>query len=179
MRIYSDLDNVLINPIIDAVTQEVVSIVPRPDVDWFLRTLAGEGEVWLLTLGNRAHAERALEFTGTEHLSGIISLEDYDPVVRQLEMIMKAQGLSNEDRAHLVSQIPPIAEPGMVFDDWGIDSDVYLVKSAAVGIGPESWIKVEPFATGMPDEKGLLKAYQEFQRRRRQRPGLQGRRKLA
>lgn len=174
MRIYTDLDNVLINPVIDPVMEEVISIIPRPDVDWFLGTLAKHGELWLLTLANRAHAERALQLTGTEHFSGIISAEDLTHVAQLLDMIMKAEGLSDEDRGQLISEIPKVGPPGMVFDDYGVGSDVQLVKSAAVGIGPESWIEVEPFVTGSPDRKGLRKAYQEFQRRLKMNPSMSG-----
>ncbi len=167
MRIYTDLDNVLINPVQDVVTGEVLSIVPRPDADWFLESLANQGEVWLLTMANRAHANRALQLIGTEHLSGIVSAEDMVHVIRLLEMILKADGLSDEDRRQLVSEIPKVGPPGMVFDDYPVGSDMQIVKSAAIGIGPESWIEVEPFVTGVPDRKGLRKAFQEFQRRRK------------
>jgi len=182
MRIYSDLDNVLVNPVEDAATGQVISIIPRPDAGWFLGELAKQGELWILSAAERGHVDRALGVLGelaAPHVSGILSLEDIYPVWLQADMILKAQGLTPEDRAILIAQIPPIAPPGVIFDDWPRGSEIFYVKTAAVGAARESWIEVEPFSAGSPDRGGLRRAYAEYVRRARSGPALEGGRRWA
>lgn len=177
MRIYTDLDQVLINPVIDPITEAVVEIIPRPDVEWFLEALSKEGEVWLLTAAQDCHAYSALDLIGpgSENIVGIISAPDLYPVSRQVEMIFDAEGLSDEDREELLRQIAPIESPGIVFDDYPAGSGMFWVKSSAVGIGPEKWIEVEPFTSDNPDRGGLRKAYEEFAARFLRKTALEGR----
>jgi hypothetical protein len=168
MRIYSDLDNVLINPMEDAATGEIISIVPRPDVDWFLRELAKDGEVWILTAAEREHADRALEVLGDlalPYLAGVLSAEDLYPAWSQVDMILGVPEITDEDRAALLAQIPPVAPAGVIFDDWPLRSKLYYVKTSAVGVGPEKWIEVEPFSVSSPDRGGLRRAHADYVRR--------------
>lgn len=177
MRIYTDLDNVLINPVLDPITGAVVEIIPRPDVEWFLEMLARQGELWLLTAAQDYHAESALAIIGpaSENITGIISAQDLYPVSRQVEMIFDAQGLSDEDRAQLANEIPPIMPPGVIFDDYPVGSGMFWMKSSAVGIGPERWIQVEAFSDESPDRGGLRKAFEEFEARFLRNPAMEGR----
>lgn len=177
MRIYTDLDNVLINPVLEEGTETVIEIIPRPDVKWFLEALAREGEVWLLTAAEDAHAEKALEIIGpgSENIQGIMTAEDLYPVSCQVEMIFDAQGLSDDNRVELLSKIPPIAPAGVIFDDYPIGSGMFWLKSRAVGIGPEKWIQVEPYSDETPDREGLRKAFEEFTTRFHRKTALQGR----
>lgn len=177
MRIYTDLDNVLINPVLDPITQAVVEIIPRPDVTWFLESLAREGEIWLLTAAEDCHAYSALNLIGpaADLFTGILTAQDLYPVSRQVEMIFDAEGLSERDRSELMSQVPPITDPGIIFDDYPIGSGMFWLKSSAAGIGPERWIEVEPFTSDNPDRGGLRKAYEEFSARFLRRPALEGR----
>jgi hypothetical protein len=182
MRIYSDLDNVLINPVEDAATGEIISIIPRPDVDWFLRELAKDGEVWIMTAAERAHADRALDVLGDlalPYLSGVLSAEDLYPAWSQVDMILNVSEISDEDRAALFAQIPPVAPAGVIFDDWPLRSKLFYVKTSAAGVGPESWIEVEPFSPGSPDRGGLRRAHAEYVRRFRSGAALAGGRKWA
>lgn len=177
MRIYTDLDHVLINPVINPISGTVVEIIPRPDVEWFLENLAREGELWLLTAADDVHAEAALDLIGpaSAYLSGMISATDLYPVSKQLGMILDAQGLSEEDVQELAAQIPPIAEQGVIFDDFPVGSEMFWLKSSAVGIGPERWIQVDAFSNEFPDQGGLRKAYEEFVTRFLRNPAMQGR----
>ena len=182
MRIYSDLDNVLINPVEDAATREVISIVPRHDVDWFLRELSKDGEVWILTAAERAHADRALEVLGDlalPYIAGILSAEDLYPAWVQVDMILGTEGLTDQDRAELLAQVPPVAPQGVIFDDWPLRSKLYYVKTSAVGVGPESWIEVEPFSVSSPDRGGLRRAHADYVRRFGSGAALEGSRAWA
>ena len=164
MRIYTDLDNVLINPVLDPITESVVEIVPRPDVTWFLDSLSKEGELWVLTAAADCHADKALAMLDPEgrYVSGIISAPDLYEVSRQVDVILNAQGLTDQERATLTSQIPPVGPPGVMFDDFPVWSAMYWLKASAIGIGPERWIEVDPFTDELPDQGGLRKAYEEF-----------------
>lgn len=167
MRIYCDLDNLLVNPVVGGPDlQEVVRIVPRPDAGWFLDKLSSHGEVWLLTASYGSHPGRALRTIGPAAgiFSGHITGEDLDLVKAQIHVVRSAN-VSEGERRELWSLVSPIAPPGVVFDDYPVGSDMFLLKATAVGIGPEHWIEVEPFSDATPDRRGLRKAYREFRRR--------------
>lgn len=181
MRIYSDLDNVLINPVMGGpALEDVVRIVPRPDAEWFLSKLARHGELWMLTLSAGDHPGNALRALGpraARFFSGVISREDMELVAEQIKVIQEAD-VSPAERAELWSLVRPIAPPGVVFDDFPVGSEMFVLKATAVGIGPEHWIEVEDFAEGRPDRGGLRKAYAEFRRRFGSGTRLAGRREV-
>jgi len=168
MRLYCDLDNVLVRSVIGGpFMHDVVRIVPRPDAEWFLRNLAGHGELWLLTASSGDHPRRALRTLGPSalrHFSGFITREDLAIVEAQIQVVLTTRADDSERRG-LWSLIDPIAPPGFVFDDFPVESDVFALKATAVGIGPEHWIQVESFDNESPDRGGLRKAYAEFHRR--------------
>lgn len=165
MRIYCDLDDVLVRSVMGGpFMNDIVQIVPRPDAEWFLRKLAGHGELWLLTASSGDHPRRALRALGpstSRHFSGFITREDLAIVEAQIQVVRTAR-VDDSERRGLWSLIDPIAPPGFVFDDFPVGSDVFALKATAVGIGPEHWIQVESFDDESPDRSGLRKAYAEF-----------------
>jgi len=163
MRIYTDLDETLVGNILDGEGNSV-AIVPRPGAQWFLRTLSNHGDVWLITWATMQHAREALGKLGREArlLKGIITRESMKPVVEQIEVVTETPGLTDEQRATLWNEIMPIAEPGVVFDDFPVGSSLWGIKSRAVGINEDKWIQVDPFLPGTPDQQGLKRAYSEF-----------------
>lgn len=168
MRLYCDLDNVLVNPVMGGpLMQDVVRIVPRPDAEWFLRKLARHGELWLLTAsygGHPARAIRALGPAAARHFSGFITREDLAPVEAQIRVVQSAP-VDERERTELWSLVRPLVPPGVVFDDYPVGSDIFVLKATAAGIGPEHWIQVEAFSDDSPDRGGLRRAYAEFRRR--------------
>lgn len=168
MRIYTDLDNVLVNPVMGGPQgYDVLRIVPRPEAEWFLAKLAGLGELWLLTASAGDHPWRALRTITPDfakYFSGYITREQLAFIEEQIHVVKSAH-VDPETRRELWSLIQPIGEPGVVFDDYPVGSRMFTMKATAVGIGPEDWIQVEPFAEGSPDRGGLRKAYAEFKRR--------------
>lgn len=166
MKIYVDLDETLIGNVVDA-NRNIIKIIPRPDVNWFLRLLASRGELWLLTLGTRDHAEDAMKALGrsAELFRGMITREDLIPVEDQILVVMETPGLTLIEQEDLWDLIKPIAPPGIMFDDHSIGSGIWLLKSKAIGIDEASWIKVEAFGPNRPDRNGLRKAYAEFSNR--------------
>lgn len=157
-RIYTDLDQVLIAPVVEA--GRVVDVLPRPGADWFVRRLASKGDLWLLTAADRTHAFRGLRTLGpaAKVFQGIISWENLEPIAEMVRVIESEKDLSKEARAELYQSIQPIAPPGPVFDDFPVGSWVYLVKAAAVGIGEDAWIQVEGFYPESGDGRGLVEA---------------------
>lgn len=178
MRLYVDLDETLIANVIND-EGDVVNIIPRPGVQWFLRMLALHGDLWLLTAANELHARRALYLLGPESklFKGMITREMMKPVEEQIVMIRNAEGLTDEQRQDLLLLIKPIAKPGVMFDDFPVGSDVWAMKSRTIGIDESKWIQVEPFYYLEPERQGLKKAYSEFVARFGQRGGSLGRRK--
>lgn len=168
MRIYTDLDNVLINPVMGGRDgYSVVGIVPRPEAEWFLSKLASYGELWLLTASAGDHPFRGLRTISPrarDYFAGFITREDLALVEEQIQVVKNAR-VSREERLELWGLIQPIAPPGPIFDDYPVGSRMFEMKATAVGIGPEDWIQVEKFDQGMPDRQGLRKAYAEFKRR--------------
>jgi hypothetical protein len=166
MIVYSDLDNTLIDPVTD-VFGNIVKIVPRPGVQGFLTKLGRDAQPWLLTAASREHAERALKILqpGSKVFKGIISIEDMSAILEQMDVIRSETGLTNEQKIELWREIKAIAPPGPIFDNMAVGSWAYLLKAAAVGIGPKDWIEVEHYGDGIPDMGGLRKAYQDFRHR--------------
>ena len=172
MRIYCDLDNVLIHPVVDP-KGNVVKIHPRPEADWFLSNLAQHGEVVLLTASSGDHPVRALRKLGkaASHLSGVITREDLVPIEEQIKVVQEAD-VDAATRRELWSQIQPIAPPGVIFDDYPVGSGMFVLKATAVGIGPEGWIQVDAYDPRKTDRGGLRRAYREFLRRFGRRRGV-------
>ncbi len=166
MLLYVDLDNTLINPVIDK-SGNVVDIIPRPHVDWFLKKLAKNGSPWLLTAASRLHAERALKVIGSMSgvFKGLISIEDMSEIEDQLDAIRLNSGLSRDEKWAEWNKIRPIAPPGIMFDDYPVGSGIFMLKAAAIGIGADDWVKVDHYGDGEEDRDGLKKAYAEFKRR--------------
>lgn len=151
MRLYTDLDETLIGAAW-AGRGHALAFVLRPWTDVFLSELARRGDVWILTSANRPYAEAAAKLVDPSGaiLKGIISDED---------LCLVADAIYSGRPAR------PVAPPGFVFDNYGIDTEPFIVKAAAVGIGPERWIQVEPFGRHVPDDRGLEAALLEFERR--------------
>lgn len=162
MRIYVDLDETLVANVVR--NDEVVDIIPRPGVGWFLRTLAQHGELWLLTAAHSTHARRALSKIGREAelFKGIITREMMKPIEDQLEVVLLTPGLTDEQRITLWEEIVPIAKPGVMFDDFPVGSSLWAMKSKAIGIGEDKWIQVDAYLPGSIDRQGLKRAYSEF-----------------
>jgi hypothetical protein len=165
MRIYLDLDETLIANVVDS-TGNVVQIIPRPGVGWFLRTMAQHGSLWLLTAAHSSHAKRALRKLGPEAklFKGILTREDMEPIEEQIAVVLKTPGLTDEQRLDLWEEIKPIARPGIMFDDFPVGSSMWAMKSKAIGTSPdeEKWIQVESYFPGKADRQGLKRAYAEF-----------------
>lgn len=178
MRIYTDLDETLIANVLDS-KRNVVDMIPRPGVQWFLRTLAQHGDLWLITAANAEHARLALKKLGKDArlFKGIITRENMRPVEEQIEVVLETPGLTEEQRATLWEEIQPIAPPGVIFDDFPVGSSIWAMKSKAVGINEDKWINVEPYFPGSPDNQGLKRAYSEFVARFGDQGAALGRRK--
>ncbi len=164
MRIYVDLDETLVGNILDA-DGNSVGIVPRPGAQWFLRTMANHGSLWLITAATAEHARQALKKLGREAklFKGIITRETMKPVAEQIEVVLETPGLTDEQRLTLWKEIMPIAEPGIVFDDFPVGSSLWAMKSKSIGMEDEDkWIAVAPYFPGSPDQQGLKRAYSEF-----------------
>lgn len=162
MRIYVDLDETLIANVVRG--GEVVDILPRPGVGWFLRTLSQHGDLWLLTAAHSSHAKRALKKIGPDakRFKGILTREDMEPVEEQIAVVLETHGLTNEQRMALWEEIKPIAIPGVMFDDFPVGSALWAMKSKSIGIDESKWIQVEPYYPGKADRQGLKNAYSEF-----------------
>lgn len=165
MRIYIDLDETLIANVTNP-AGEVIKIIPRPGVAWFLRTLSQHGELWLLTAAHSSHAKRALRKLGREAglFKGMITREMLEPIEEQIAVVLETPGLTDEQRLDLWDMIQPIARPGIMFDDFPVGSSMWALKSKAIGIGndEDKWIQVEPSLYGRADRQGLKRAYSEF-----------------
>lgn len=158
-RIYTDLDQVLIAPV-HGRSGGVVNIIPRPRADWFVKKLASKGDLWLLTAADRVHALNGLKTLGpaANAFQGILSWEDLEPIAEMVFVIENEPGLRSKEKAALYRDIEPIAPPGLMFDDYPVGSWVYLIKSAAIGIGPDAWVQVEGFYPSSGDGRGLEEA---------------------
>ncbi len=155
--LYSDLDDTLVFS--EVRPDGSISVDVRSGAVDFLKALSTYGDVWILSLGNRAHVTYSLRKLGRAAqrvVSGIIPSEDLEPVIEQIEFIDASPGLRSSDRLTLEQEIPQIAPSGAVFDDQPVGSPRYRIKRAAVGISPHLWIQV-------PDTpEGLWNAYRRF-----------------
>lgn len=166
--IYTDLDQVLIAPIIDPVTDLPVDLVVRPDVAWFLESISRYGELCLLSSANLDWVNFALQRLGAarKFITRVYTISDLYPIALRLEMIDKVKDES--DREQLDAQVPPLLTPGVIFDDYPVGSWMYRLKAIATGIAsidPLMWIEVAPFTSTAPDVGGLRQAFQEFLKR--------------
>lgn len=163
MRIYVDLDETLVANVVNE-EGDVLNIIPRPGVQWFLRMLSLHGDLWLLTAANELHARRALYVLGPEArlFKGIITREMMKPVEDHIDLIMTSEGLTDEQRHELLNLVQPIEKPGIMFDDFPVGSALWEMKSRSIGIDESKWIQVEPFHYLKPERQGLKRAYSEF-----------------
>jgi len=164
--LYTDLDDTIVTSSVDRYGQ-VLEITPRPGVDQFIRSLSNHGELYVLSHATRDHVLNALEAIGdsSHAFQGILSREDLQPVIEQLEIVASEPGLSERERNRLIMEIPPIAPRGVMFDDFPPRSWMYMIKATALGIDERHWIQVAPFNDLKPDRGGLEKAYREYLRR--------------
>jgi|SRR5579871_1263989 len=177
--IYVDMDNVLIAPVLDE-EGNAIDLIVRPGVKNFLERLSMYGDLTLLTAASREWANQVLDRLGptAKIFTNIRTGEDLFPIWQQVELIRNSRGLSDEDRETLYREIQPILPPGVIFDDFPVGSDMYLLKGHAAGIvqvNPHLWIQVEEFTAEKPDRGGLEKAFEEFKKRNavwRARPSI-------
>lgn len=160
--LYSDLDETLITSRVDR-RGNVLEIFPRPGASEFIRKLSRHGDLFLLTHATRPHVENAFRALGpaARLFSGVISREDLEPVIEQVEYLLANPSLTDEERAMLYREIRPLAPRGFIFDDQAVDSIYYLYKTAATGGRPSDWIRVPAF-TRDPRDRALETAYQEY-----------------
>lgn len=165
--IYVDLDDTLIHAEEDPETRVVGRIIVRPGASAFIRRLGQMGTVVLLTHAKRSHAMRGLEAIGSASkvFVDVISREDLQPVIDQIEAINSTPKLRDKDKIRLYREVLPIAPPGFMIDDWGVGSWMYWLKSSAIGIGRNQWIQVMPFDPYKTNGAALNHAYYELYKR--------------
>ncbi len=155
--LYSDLDETLIFS--EELPDGTLSITVRPDAADFLQTLTSYGDVWIISMGTRAHVDNALRELGRRArnaVTGIIAREDLEPVTDEIELIDELPRLRDEHRKILESEIPPLFPSGVIFDDQPVGSKLYRIKRAALGIDADMWVQVGD------SEGGLWNAYRRF-----------------
>lgn len=164
--IYVDLDSTLIDSDVDD-AGDVIKIHPRPGVGRFLEKLSRHGDLFLLTHAMRPHVKNAFRVVGKpmKLFRGVISREDMEPIIEQIEYLVRDPRLTMEERGMLYQEIQPLMPRGYVFDDQPVGSELYLIKSAAVGARPGDWIQVKAFKRGATSGHELERAYQEYLRR--------------
>lgn len=169
--IYVDLDLTLSYPVYtDEKKSKVDHFVFRPGALPFLEALSRHGELRILTMSEGGWAERALaERPDLERLfSLIITMEDMADTEERLKNIFSLAGLSDGEKLDLVGMVKPISEPGIAFDDQAYGSGAWYLKAVAIGtfdLGPDLWIKVDPFSATHPDRSGLERAFHRFRAR--------------
>lgn len=166
--IYVDLDYTLEYPVYRK-NQEFDHFVFRPWAQEFLSSLSEYGDITILTASEGGWAEDALsERQDLRRLvSRIITLEDMQGIIAQVDGIFRME-MPESEKLELAGQIEPIAEPGVIFDDYAYGTDIYFAKSISVGtflMGASLWIQVERFTEKSKDDEGLDQAFQEFVRR--------------
>ena len=163
MITYVDLDQTLIYAKEDA-SHRVVSITVRPGASTFLYQLAKLGDVVLLTHAMRDHAMRGLEAIGpaAKVFRAVLSREDLQPIIDQIEAIDSTPGLRDRDRLQLYREIPPIAPPGFMVDDWEVGSWMFWIKATAIGIRRAQWIHVRRYELYQTNGSALKQAYFEL-----------------
>jgi hypothetical protein len=169
--IYIDLDQTLSYPVYtDEKKSKVDHFVFRPGALPFLEALSRHGELRILTMSEGGWAQRALrERPDLEAMfSMIITMEDMGDVESRLKDIFSLAGLSDGEKLDLVGMVKPISEPGIAFDDQAYGSSAWYLKSVSIGtfdLGPDLWIKVDPFSATHPDRSGLERAFHRFKAR--------------
>ena len=173
--IYVDLDDTLIHAEADPETRVVGRIIVRPGASAFIRRLGQMGTVVLLTHAPRDHAMRGLKAIGSasEVFVNVISREDLQPVIDQIEAINSTPKLREKDKIRLYREVLPIAPPGFMIDDWPVGSWMYWLKSCALGIGRNQWIQVIPFDPYKTNGAALNYAYYELYKRVAKQPALE------
>ncbi len=158
--IYVDLDETLIHAIVDPFSGNIERILVRPGASEFLKALSRYGDVVLLTHAMRSHARAGLKAIGaaSKYITKVISRENMESVIQQLEAIDSESALSEKDRRELYAQVWPIAKSGVMFDDMSVGSWLQILKSAALGIPDKMWIQVNR----RDWSKGLERAYRQF-----------------
>lgn len=161
--LYVDLDSTLIDSDVDKLGN-VVKIHARPGAGRFLEKLSRHGDLFLLTHAMRDHVKNAFQVLGkpTKLFVDVISREDMEPIIEQVDYLLKDVRLTSEERGMLYQEIAPIAPRGYIFDDQPVGSYLYLVKTAAVGARPKDWIQVKAFRHGTTSGNALESAYQEY-----------------
>lgn len=164
--IYVDLDQTLIDSDVDA-RGNVTKIYARPGAGRFLEKISRHGDLFLLTHAMRDHVKNAFRVLGkpSKLFLDVISREDTAPIIEQIQIILKDPRLTAEECGMLYQEIIPIAPRGYIFDDQPVGSELYLIKTAAVGARPKDWIQVAAFEHGTTSGKALEQAYQEYLRR--------------
>ncbi len=157
--IFCDLDDTLIHP-------DNGAIYPRPGAADFLRNLSKHGAVYIMSHATLPHIEKALPYLGwgASYLSGIISREDYQWVIDEVDGIYTSP-ISPAEREGLRGNIPPVFAPGVIFDDQRVGSWIYLYKATTLGIGPEMWLKVPAYNPANRGDDALDRAYRTFVRK--------------
>lgn len=159
--IYVDLDDTLTH---HEVEDGKTIFTVRPWAPEFIQALSHYGDVYLLTFANKEHALQGLNRIGPakRYISGVISREHLDPIADRISEIEQMPGLELGDKLRLYAEVPPIAQPGVVFDDNPVGSDFFWIKSRAVDIGPEHWIQVPLYTPGRGGEYELHYSYWKF-----------------
>lgn len=162
--IWIDLDQTLID---SSVRGAAVKIYPRPGVEEFLEKLSRHGDLFLLTHATRPHVKNAFKAIGAPAglFQGVISREDMEPIIEQIEYLLHDRRLTSGEQAMLYQEIVPIAPRGYIFDDQPVGSELYLIKTATVGARPNDWIQVKAFNRGATAGQELKRAYHEYRRR--------------
>jgi len=164
--LWIDLDDTLITSIMDD-DDNIIEIVPRPGVEDFLRKLSRHGDLYLLTYATRPHVRDAFKALGpiSKIFKAVVSRESLRPIIEQIEIISKDPDLTADERVILYDEIQPIYEKGFIFDDQRVDSDLYWIKTLAVGAEEDDWIRVKPFRDYATAKSELDRAYAEYRRR--------------
>lgn len=164
--IYVDLDDTLITSELNR-RGEIKRIIPRPDAADFIQALSRHGDLFLLTHAMRSHVQDAFVALGpvVELFRGVISREDMEPIIEQVDYLYGDHRLSDHERSMLYREIQPLAPRGFIFDDQPVGSSLYLIKMAVIGGRAGDWIQVKSFGKNLDDHKALSAAYRDYLRR--------------
>jgi hypothetical protein len=164
--IYVDLDATLIDSDVDELGN-VVHIEARPGAAQFLQKLSKHGDLFLLTHAMRPHVKNAFRVIGksSKLFVGVISREDMEPVIEQIDYIVNDPRLTDEEKGMLYQEIRPLSREGMssTISPW--DPSSTFSRPRTVGAKPNDWIKVRPFKRGRTGGQELDRAYREYLRR--------------
>lgn len=165
-KLFVDLDDTLIASVVDD-QGNVTEIVPRPGADDFLIKLSKHGDLYLLTHATRPHVRDAFKALGpiSRIFEAVISRENMRPIIEQLEIIDRSADLTDAEREFLYEEIEPIFQKGFIFDDQPVGSELYWIKTLAIGATQDDWIRVRAFTDYAVARSGLDRAYAEYRRR--------------